>query len=492
MVLISVIISSSALTASAQSGGTFAEFLDDYDETTGLFASHDPGESVEVIDTVRYVLYDDEGKVTHIWLESEGVGTKKDRLILPGDHSEEFKEKDEIRIEFFIISEIGAEGYDYGIDDITHIVRAEREEPKSGIDLFGTNYDILPDQLDNDSGRFLIKLLIWLMIGAFTVIILDPIVKKVVERSQTKIDDIILSIIRKPVLILIVLYGLVDALQELALPDMVMDIFFTIYGVGFIAMVTWICLKIFQGVLIELGRSWAKKSGSKLEHVLVPVLDKIGTILISVFGMFYILGYLGINIIIFGTSMGLMGLVIAFAAQDTLSNFFGGIFLIIEPNFKEEDIIIVDGNYYKVQKIGMRTTRLYDIFKHIIVVVPNDTLANEKLINITEPDHKIKEKLSVGVAYGVDTYKVEGLLLEIFNAHPDVLNDPKRKAVIRFEEFGDSSLNFMVYFWVNDLDNRYRVKHELRHTIHKKFAEAGIEIPFPQRVVTLIDESKNN
>ena len=141
----------------------------------------------------------------------------------------------------------------------------------------------------------------------------------------------------------------------------------------------------------------------------------------------------------------------------------------------------------------MRTTRLYDIFKHIIVVVPNDTLANEMLINITEPDRRIKDKVSVGVAYGVDTYKVEGLLIEIANSHPDILtDDPPRKPFIRFENFGDSSLDFMLYFWVNDLDNRYRVKHELRHTIHKRFEEAGIEIPFPQHVVTMIDESKNN
>jgi len=478
---------------SAQGEKTFKEFLDDYDKTTGFFASYDPGDEVTIVDNIRLVIYDDDNHLTFVYLESEGAGYQRDYLILPNDQSGLYRQDDRIEIVVSIIGDTTGESYDYDLDDITHIERSERLTTKTGIDLFGKNFDILPDALNNDSGRFVIKLLIWLLIGAFTVIILDPVVKKMVEKSKTKLDDIILAIIRKPILILIILYGLLDALQELNLPDQIMDIFFTIYGIGFIAMMTWICLKIYQGVLIQLGAQWAKKSGNKLEHVLIPVLDKIGTIVISVFGIFYILGYLGINIFVFGASMGLMGLVIAFAAQDTLSNFFGGLFLIIEPNFKEGDTIIVNDRYYQVKKIGMRTTRLYDIFKHIIVVVPNDTLANEMLINITEPDRRIKENVTVGVAYGVDTYKVEGLLLEIANSHPDIITEDKdKKPFVRFHSFGDSALDFGLYFWVRDLDNRYRVKHELNHTIHKKFGEAGIEIPFPQRVVTLINENKNS
>jgi small-conductance mechanosensitive channel len=477
----------------AQTNGSphinFHQFLDDYDNRTGEFTSYQPDDVVVIEDEIVQVeLVETDLAQTYIWLESVGVSPYREHLVLIGDKFDDFRTGDKITVELTIKSNATGEYYDYTYKDIKHVVKVEREGEIHGIELFGYSFD-LPEILDSDLGRFLIILSIWIIVAITVLFILDPLVHSLVKKTTTNLDDMILGIIRKPIIILIILYGVVNSLEALNLPDDIMSYFYTIYGIGFIGMMVWIALKIFRGILIELGRKWAKKSHSRLEHVLIPVLEKIGTILIIVFGLMYILAYFGIDLTLFVAGMGVMGLIIAFAAQDTLSNFFGGIFLIVEPNFKEGDTVLLKDNYYEVKKIGMRTTQLYDIFKHIIVVVPNDMLANEMLTNLTEPDRRIKDKVTVGVAYGVDTHKVEKILLEIGNSNKDVITkDPERKPFVRFHSFGDSALDFGLYFWVNDLDNRYRVKHELNHEIHKRFEKENIEIPFPQRVITMKKE----
>ncbi|UCH89693.1 MAG: mechanosensitive ion channel [Thermoplasmata archaeon] len=477
-----------AANSSDPSAITFKEFLDDYNTTSNLFESWDPGKEVVIEDTINYVQYDSDADHTYIFVDSVGTSSIHPYYFdFIGKHDVTYQADDEIQVMVTIMGNSTYEYYHYTLDNISYVEDPERIE-EHGVDIFWTHFD-LPEDLDNDVGRFLLTLLSWLIIGIITLFVLDPVVRAIVKKSETQLDDIILSIIRKPVLILIILYGLIDSLNELHLPDEVMDYFLLIYGVAFILMMTWIAIKIFKGVLIELGRSWAKKTESKLEHVLIPVIEKLGSIIIVIFGLIYLLSYFGIDVGMFVVGMGVMGLVIAFAAQDTLSNFFGGIFLIVEPNFKEGDIVKVKDDYYQVKTIGMRTTRLYDIFKHLIVVVPNNILANEMLINLTEPDRRIKDRVEVGVAYGTDTDKVEKLLLEIGSKHPDIINDdPNCKPFVRFLSFGDSSLNFALFFWVKDLDDRYRVKHELNHTIHREFEKADIEIPFPQRVVTMKNE----
>jgi small-conductance mechanosensitive channel len=468
---------------------TFYEFVNDFDSESQLFLTYNLTDIVYVVDKVETVQYLDDEKVTHIWLESLGTCDVCPNVKLIGDASSKYRVGDELQFIFRIGGNDTSEYYFVKSDEISFIEKAERDEEIKGFDFFAWHFD-LPEALDNDFGRFLITMMMWVLVGMLAVFILDPIVHAFVKKSETQIDDIILSIIRKPVLILIILYGLVNSLEQLHLPDFVMDYFYTIYNVGFILMMTWIGIKIFKGVLIQLGKKWASKTKKKLEHVLIPVIEKIGSIIILLFGLMTILGYFGIDLGLVLAGSMVMGLIIAFAAQDTLSNFFGGIFLIVEPNFKEGDVVKVSDDYYEVKKIGVRTTKLYDIFKHIVVVVPNNILANEPLVNLTEPDRKMKYNLSVGVAYGVDTHKVEKILLELANKHPDIITEEKGRApFVRFQSFGDSALDFYLYFWVKDLDDRFRVKHDINHQIHSRFEKEGIEIPFPQRVVTMINQT---
>ncbi len=470
----------------------FKTFISDYDEIDGNFSTYNPSDSpLTIVDKIVLIHYDEETYKTSIWFESQNKVDPSKYLVVFGNVNSKFKNNEEVEVDIFITIQNGKETYTSTVNDMRHVTKIEEpKEEKHGIDILGFHFEFPEslNSLDNNYGRFLIQFLIWVVIAIIVLMILDPIVKKATEKTETKIDDIILHIIRRPILVLIILYGMVASLRELELPNEFMYWINGAYSVGFFLMMIWIGFKIFQGVVIQIGHAVAKRTNVRVDKILVPAIQKIGTIIIVFIALSAILGYLKVDMTLFAVGGVVISMVIAFAAQDTLSNFFSGIFLILEPKFKEGDLIYFEGDTYQVKKIGMRTTEMYDLYKHIEVIIPNNKLANEKLVNITEPDRRIKDTVSIGVAYGTDPQKMQNILMEIVSKHPDIINDdPDRKPYTRFSEFGDSSLNFTVGFWVLDLDNRFRVKSEVNQELFYRLEKEGIEVPFPQRDVHIIE-----
>ena len=471
---------------------TFKEFITDYDEATQQFLTYDDGDMLTIEDTIERIEYYEEEKISEIWFESEDdLSYSKSLEVFGEEVFKKFKTGEEITVEIYIkADQFGRENYSASFSDMHHISIIEEEEEKHGIDILGFHFEF-PEQvnfLDNNYGRFLVQFLIWVIIGIIVILILDPVIRRATRKTESKIDDIILDIIRRPILILIILYGMVASLRELELPNVFMYWVEGAYNIGFFLMMIWIGFRVFQGILIQVGHTLTKRTGYKVDKILVPFIQKLAMVIVGLVVILTVLGYLQIDLTLFAVGGVVVSMVIAFAAQDTLSNFFAGMFLILEPKFKEGDMIEFEGDTYIVRKIGMRTTQLYDLFKHIDVVMPNNKLANEKLINITEPDRRIKDSCTVGVAYGSDPKKVQDILVDITMHHPDIItDDPERKPFTRFFEFGDSSINFRVGFWVKDVDDRFRVISEVNQEIYYRLAKAGIEIPFPQRDVHVID-----
>ncbi|MCK4266947.1 MAG: mechanosensitive ion channel family protein, partial [Thermoplasmata archaeon] len=237
-------------------------------------------------------------------------------------------------------------------------------------------------------------------------------------------------------------------------------------------------------VLLIWGKKYAEKSETTLDDVMLPLFEKLGMIVVFGVAMIALLSLMGIDVTMLLAGMGILGLVIAFAAQDTLGNFISGIFLLTDRPFKVGDLVLMEnGDYCRVEHIGMRSTKLYNTFDHDVIILPNSKIANEKVINLTEPDNMMKVKVTVGVAYGTDIDRAKEIMLEAANAHPDILQDEGRAPFARMVEFGDSALDLKLYTWVNHLDNQWRVGSELREAILHRFEDEGIEIPFPQHVV---------
>ena len=133
--------------------------------------------------------------------------------------------------------------------------------------------------------------------------------------------------------------------------------------------------------------------------------------------------------------------------------------------------------------LSLGNVKVFSPPDHDVIILPNSKIANEKVINLTEPDNKMKVKVTIGVDYNTDIQQAKKIMLDVANKHNDVINTEDRDPFVRLVDFGDSSINLKLYTWVYHLDDQWRVGGEMREEIFEAFKKEGIDIPFPQRVV---------
>ncbi len=189
---------------------------------------------------------------------------------------------------------------------------------------------------------------------------------------------------------------------------------------------------------------------------------------------------LGVNLtVLLGAGAALL-VGVGFALQQTFNDFFSGIILLFERSIEVGDVIVVEGVVGTVKRIGLRTT-IVESRSNTTVVVPNSKIVSNNMVNWTHYDDKVRFDLQIGVAYGTDTQKVKDILLELARANPYILKYPG--PIVRFVNFGESSLDFEILFWSRNFIVIEDIKSDLRFAIDKAFKEHDVEIPFPQRVI---------
>lgn len=191
-----------------------------------------------------------------------------------------------------------------------------------------------------------------------------------------------------------------------------------------------------------------------------------------------------IPLTIFTLVGGALAIGIGFGSQNLVNNFISGIIMMIEEPIKIGDFIEVDGLTGRVEEIGARSTKIISLEnKHYIV--PNSAFLEKNVLNWTLNNDSVRSEVSVGVAYGTDTRKVEELLLKAAKDFGMAMNHPA--PYVLFDEFGDNALNFKIKYWTN-LNKARSIEisnSAMRFKIDALFKEAGIVIAFPQRDIHL-------
>ncbi|GJM26035.1 MAG: hypothetical protein DHS20C16_24500 [Phycisphaerae bacterium] len=210
--------------------------------------------------------------------------------------------------------------------------------------------------------------------------------------------------------------------------------------------------------------------------------------MLIVLGLYISFRLVHINLGALAVLFGGLGLGLGLGLQPLLVNFMSGLLLFAERHVKVGDIVEVNGELGEVVRISMRSTQIKS-FDNIDRIVPNSEFITSSVTNWTlDNDTKIRGKINVGVAYGTDVARVRDLLLEIAQAEPSVVVDPVPQ--VWFVNFGDSSLDFVAAMWFLTPGERWMGMINMRYEIDRRFKEEGIEIPFPQRTISFVPDSK--
>ena len=242
----------------------------------------------------------------------------------------------------------------------------------------------------------------------------------------------------------------------------------------------------FFKIFVLLVKTYSSKSSNSklINSKLLPLFDNIGKIIIFVSASYMVMVSWGINPVGWLASAGVLGIVLGLAAKDTIANLFSGIFIMVDSPYKDGDYINLDsGERGYVKNIGIRSTRIMTR-DDIEITIPNSVIANAKIINESGgPYENERVRLSVGVAYGSDVDQIKAILIDI--SKKSGLISEKFEPRVRFREFGESSLNFELLFWIDKPETHGRTIDSINTSIYKEFNRCNIEIPFPQRTIHL-------
>ncbi len=243
--------------------------------------------------------------------------------------------------------------------------------------------------------------------------------------------------------------------------------------VGLLILVFWISSRtkrfLFNRFLVHSG----------LDRSLQYAISQIASNVVLVVGIFIVLQNTGIHLEALTVFAGAVGVGIGFGLQNITSNFISGLVILAERPITIGDRVEVGGVTGQVLKIRARSTVVVTN-DNITTIIPNQKFIDSPVTNWTYGDPKVRFRIPVGVAYGSDVEKVRRKLIEAAAEDPHTLEDPAPS--VFFVEFGSSSLNFELVAWSNEMSHRpRRYQSDLNFAIDRKFREAGIEIPFPQR-----------
>ncbi len=194
-----------------------------------------------------------------------------------------------------------------------------------------------------------------------------------------------------------------------------------------------------------------------------------------------------ITLLLAGSAALLVGL--GLGLQQIFKDIVSGVFLLFEGTIKLGDIVELDSFIGQVKEIGIRTSKM-ETRDNIIVIIPNSRFIENNVINWSHIEKRTRFNVSVGVAYGSDVQLVKKILLSCADVHKDIDRTPP--PFVRFDDFGNSSLNFSLYFWTSRAFWVENIKSDLRFEIDAQFRTNGVTIPFPQRDVHIIDSNRNN
>ncbi len=310
--------------------------------------------------------------------------------------------------------------------------------------------------------------------------VFSKVITLLLSKTKTDLDDRFAHVLRTPVVYAILLAGVAWAVLEIGFKPSVQ--FVALAVVKTIAVVIWGSAAMRGGNILLEALSRQIDRSSWIQPKTLPLFEIVVKILVIGGSLYFAFVAWNVNLTSWIASAGIVGIAVGFAAKDTLSNLFAGVFILADSPYKIGDFIVLDnGIRGMVTDIGLRSTRLITR-DDVEVTLPNALIANSKIVNETGgPHQKMRIRVKVSVSYGSDVDKVREILHRCIKGIDHISDSPEPR--VRFREFGGSGLLFELLAWVEKPVYRGRVLDQINTAVYKRFNEENIEIPYSKHDV---------
>jgi MscS family membrane protein len=333
---------------------------------------------------------------------------------------------------------------------------------------------------------FLLFVFIGFFISRVFLIVSKTSLTKLSNKTKSKFDDIVVNIMTKPlpfVLLIIVIF--VDiGLDQLTINSTFLNIFSNILFLLYVFCISWFVAKLLLGIIEEYITKLAKKTKTKADDQLVPILKTLSQILVIIFAGLIVLSHFGQDVGALVAGLGIGGLAVALAAKDALANLISGVVLFTEKHFNIGDVFKINNESGVIKEIGLRSTKIQK-FDGTLMIIPNTSITNTSIENISFRKSR-REDFTLALTYDTTVAKLnkgKKIIKDILSKNKDVSPD----FYIRFEEFADFSLNIKVTYYITELDwGKYLIiKDNINTNIKKEFEKAKIDFAFPTQTIEL-------
>ena len=316
------------------------------------------------------------------------------------------------------------------------------------------------------------KLLYW---------VIQKTLKIFTKNTKNELDFLFVDMLEEPLTLALTIFGLWWAVSILELVQGVKNFIDSIFYFLILFNIAWFATRMLDSVIERYIAPKVKESETDLDDILLPIIKRI--INISIWAMTIIIGIdnAGYDVTTMVTGLGIGGLVFALAAQDAVSNLFGGVIIFSDKPFNINDRIILNGFEGYVREIGLRSIKL-ETLDGRLVTMPNSKVTDNPVLNISKEKGR-RVKFFLGLTYDTnpeDIQKAKEILEDIIET-----NEHTQDAVIAFDSFGDFSLNILVLYWIKRGSPIVKVQDAINMQILSLFNAEGLDFAFPTQSIIL-------
>jgi MscS family membrane protein len=310
--------------------------------------------------------------------------------------------------------------------------------------------------------------------------------KRLHDKTKSNIMERLLEKLHRPVKLMIVLLMVHAGVQSFGLPRLIYKGWCFLFITGMVGAVVYVLMQLLD-LFLEQSKEQLFAGDKRLAGMMVPVISRTLKVFIGITGALMAAQYLGLPVTSVVAGLGVGGIAVALAAQNTLANIFGAISILVDRPFRVGDFVKIQEFDGVVEEIGLRSTRIRTLNEHL-VTLPNKTVVDAGIVNLSRRT-AIRRTMTIGLTYDTSAERMQEaavMLKEIFAAHPLT-----RDVWVSWRDYSASSLDIFIVYWCRSTAEKESLValEEINLEIKRRFDKAGLQFAYPTQTIYLRQEN---